>query len=218
MNENQIAPTRIRKRKNYFALSRSQKKKSKNLIKAEALNGLNRFCKSMGLKINEMKLGPVESEESENEIEIDISKFNLTNKYKKFVYLVMKDINNISKRKYKILRKLFSSHHITKLPSHQDVDKIQKDLNNYFTLNSNQFGYFVDPIQKIKFACKNFLHKNRKYSGEKFRIKLSADSVQISRKNIYLLNLTFTLLDDFKTCKSVYGHFILGNVFFYKHS
>ena len=205
--------SRIRKRKNYFDLSRAQKKKSKNLIIGEVLNGLNRYCNSMGLKVNEIKLGPDDTNEREEEFvpKLDISKVNITNQEKSYVYMVIKDFINLSSKKYKILRRLLDAHHIEKIPGYRRIYKIQKDLNNFFVLQKNDFGFFVDAAQKITFACSKFLQRNKDFKSKNIRIKLCADSVQISRKNINLLNFAFSIIDDTKFSKSVYGCFILGN-------
>jgi len=204
--------SKIRKRKNYFELKRSQKKKSKHLIIDEVLNGLNRYCNSMGLRVNEIKLGPDDTNELEEEFvpKLDISKVNISKQYKSYVYMVIKDFTNLSRKKYKIMRRLLDSHNIEKIPGYKRVNKIQKDLNDFFTLNKNEFGFYVEPAQKIKFACSKFIERHKQFREKKIRIKLCADSVTISRKNVNLLNFAFTIIDDSKFSTSVFGCFILG--------
>ena len=63
---------RIRKRKNFFKLSKSQKNKNKRLIRNEALGSINKLCKSMGLKINEIKLSPETTGDQDDELKISV--------------------------------------------------------------------------------------------------------------------------------------------------
>ena len=57
----------------------------------------------------------------------------------------------------------------------------------------------MNPSQKIKFICENFIKNNKNYSINKpIRIKLSADGTSISDTKINLVNFTFELLDDWK--------------------
>ena len=211
----------IRKRKNFFLLSKSKKKKNLKLIRDEAVNNLNEICKSMGLRINELKVGPEDENQINFKPKITLNKKNLTKDYKAYVWMMAKDFTNMSRKKYKIMRKLFSRNLDEKIPGYKRVEKIQSQLNEFFILKSNDYGYFNDPASKIKFVASKFLLKNDDFFTENqekiLKIKLSADSVTISRKNIKLLNFTFSLLDDVENCKSVFGHFSLGRFFCCNH-
>ena len=206
----------VRKRKNYFDLSFSQQKKNKKLIKDEAMKSLNDLCKSMGLRLNEIKISPDDEPSKEILPKISLAENNFSNDYKAFVWMKIKDSTNMSRKKYKIMRKLLIKNYMEKIPGHKRVYKIQNNLNKLFVLQSNNFGFFVDPGLKIKFVISKFLLKNYDFlqnsNTKQFKIKLSADSVTISRKNIKLLNFTFSLMDDYENCKSVFGHYILGSI------
>ena len=104
------------------------------------------------------------------------------------------------------------------------IKKCQKEMNNIFEIISTEFGYFVDPLQKITFVCKKFLNESQRriksektfknFQGDAFKIKLSADSTNISRNKTALLNFTFNLLDEKVKACSVNKIFILGIIKF----
>ena len=76
---------------------------------------------------------------------------------------------------------------------------MQNKLNNFFKVKYNNYGFYVDPLQKIQFVCQNFIRRNNNYSLDKpIRIKLSADGTSISGTKINLVNFTFELLDDYE--------------------
>ncbi len=202
----------IRKRKNYFSLSKSQKNKNKILIRNEAFGSISQICKSMGLKISEIKLSS-ETNLEEEELKISVSESNNTKSYKAYIWLIAKDMINMSRKKYKILRKLLKINDFDQLPSSKSVFKIQHKLNAFFRLEKNNYGYFVIPAEKIKFICTQFLKSNKEFKDKNsrtFRIKLSADTVILSKKSRRLLNFTFSLLDNEKTAMSVHGTYVLG--------
>ena len=113
-SNNSIFP-QIRKRKNYFSLSKSQKNKNKILIRNEALGSISQICKSMGLKISEIKLSS-ESNMDEEELKISVSENNYTKSYKAYIWLIAKDMLNMSRKKYKILRNLLKTNDFDQLP------------------------------------------------------------------------------------------------------
>ena len=76
---------KIRKRKNHFNLSRSQQKKNLKLIKQEALKNLTSLCKSMGLRINEIKIAPDVKPTEEVVPKINVARENFDNDYKAFI-------------------------------------------------------------------------------------------------------------------------------------
>lgn len=203
----------IRRRNNYFDLSKSQRNKNKILLKNEAMRGLKRLCKSMGLKINEIKFSAETMNDEEHDTKISVSENNFTDEYKAFIWMMAKDITNMSRKKYIILKKLFKKNDFDSIPGVKKVFEIQHKLNDLYTIEHNDFGYFLQPSEKIKFVCTKFLRRSEKFketNSRTFRIKLSADTVILSKKNRRLLNFTFNLLDDENTAMSVNGTFILG--------
>ena len=121
-----------------------------------------------------------------------------------------KDITNLSCRKYSLLISTLNKLNTNQMPGLKSVTKLQIKLNNFFKIQSNDYGFFVEPLDKIKYVCKKFLIKNPEFFRSKFRIKISADSTSISGTHINVLNFTFNLLDDVKTATSVFGSKILG--------
>ena len=210
----------IRKRKNFLTLSKSQKNKNKRLIRNEALGSIARLCRSMGLKINEIKLSPETAEDEDDDLKISVSESQYTKSYKAYIWMITKDMTNISRKKYKLMRKLLKLNDFDRLPSVKSVFKLQHKLNDFFTLDFNNFGYFVSPLEKIKFVCTKFLQSQthdaiKAKTLRSFKIKLSADTVILSKKSRRLLNFTFNLLDNAKTAMGVYGTHVLGKILKY---
>jgi hypothetical protein len=67
----------LRKRKNFFDCGNSQKIRNKNLIIMQT-EALSQFCKSIGLKIDEIILSPKIEEIDGSELKITILPKNIT--------------------------------------------------------------------------------------------------------------------------------------------
>ncbi len=91
--------------------------------------------------------------------------------------------------------------------------RTQHKINNFFNLISNESGFFIEPLKKIKYVCEKFLSNNPDFSETKFKIKISADGTNLSKKNVKLLNFTFCLLDDKANAMNVNGCYCLGIIF-----
>ena len=201
----------FRRRKNYTSCAQSQKTRFKNLIRLH-LDHLTQFCNSIGLKINEIILS--DNNYNNNQME-RVKKTVVENEMPKefiiFKCFTAKDLTNLSSRKYSLMKSTLKEIITLRMPGIKAVTKLQFKLNNFFEIQSNDNGFFVDPQNKIKYVCQKFLKRNPDFSGTKFRIKLSADSTSISRTHINVLNFTFNLLDDEVNSTSVFGEMILGN-------
>ena len=111
--------------------------------------------------------------------------------------MIGKDLTDMSNRKYRLLRKLLKSIYFGRVPGVKKVIEQQKKLDDSFTLhkNENEFGFFFEPSQKMKFVCEKFIERNAlneeiiKNLGTTFNVKLSADSVTISKKILKYLIL-----------------------------
>ena len=202
----------LRKRKYYMNCNTSQKRRNKEFI-ASHLNDLANFCSSLGLKIEEIILSPILSDNNNTDnTKITIIENFKTKESQAFECLKAKDKINMSGKKYTLLKSTLRESKTIRMPVIEAVNKMQLNLNNFFEIKSNNDGFFIDPARKIKFVCEKFVMKNPNFIKNKFKIKLSADSTSISRTNIHLLNVTFNLLDDVENCSSVFGSMILGNI------
>jgi hypothetical protein len=218
-------------KKKYLNCSRQCKYDKKQRIQAEMYtSGVTEFCNRMGLQIDQLVLRPLEARQEEQDEEIEegqeVDEFQLqrssiiisviekpiTNDQKSFKGLNLKDEINMSDRKYELLRSSLKEFNPISLPGIDSVKKLKYQLNHYFNVkeNENKKGFYVDPEKKIIFVCKKFLEKNNNFQKNKFRIKIAADSSNISSTHLTLLILAFSLLDDIKTATSVHGCYALG--------
>ena len=203
-----------KKRKNYFDCSQSHQKYYKKLIIESELTDLKRFCKRIGLHIDEIKMSP--HVKNRDKTKISISPRKISKDFTIYKWMEAKDVANISRQKYLALKETLSFLNFGQIPGRDAVFKYQHQLNGFFKLKTNDFGFFVNPAEKIRFVCEKFLFSNENHfdkGDNKFRIKLSADLTTLSRKNVKLLNFTFSLLNDEKNSMSVFGTYIFGKSF-----
>ena len=203
------------RRKNYLNCGPSQKNRFKNMIIAQ-LNQVALFCNSIGLKINELVLSDNINHSNTEKTKITVLENNNSQKYKVFKCVMAKDLTNMSCRKYSLMKSTLKELNTIQLPGIKQLAKLQFALNNFFKIKSNDDGFFVEPKEKIIYACQKFLKRNPSFSSTKLRIKLSADSTSISKTHINVLNFTFTIVVDVENATSVFGANILGKIFMKK--
>jgi hypothetical protein len=201
MEENKI----FRKRKNFFTCGKSQKISNKKLI-CQQTESLSDLSSTMGLKINEIILSPENSQQSLPKITILPVKISKKERIIKFV--IAKDIANISNLQYIAQRKALKG--VLQMPGIKKIIKVQHQLNKFFAIEGNIFGFYCLPEPKIRFVCEQFLLKNRDFTKQNFKIKLSVDSTTITSSNILLLNISFNLINDEANAMSVNGTYLLG--------
>ena len=208
-----------RRRRKYFECDSRNQRINRNRIR-NFLEGSNLeiFCQSIGLKVKEIQLVPIDidNQEEDNPTKIIVNQ-NLSNDFKIEQWMIAKDLTNMSRRKFRLWRQILQKIHFDNIPNWRDVEERHHEINELFPLKSNQKGFFLDPNQKFKYVCQKFLERNEEFreSGERnFKIKLSADGVTISKKNIKLLNFTFSLINDEWNCMGVYHTYILGKNFY----
>jgi hypothetical protein len=192
-------------KKNFFECSIRNQYKQKALILKKS-EELSEFCRSFGLKINELILAANDENPTRAKISIKVPR---DAKSVTFDYMKAKDLTNMSNHHYCQQRSQLLN--VQKMPGIKKILKLQYELNDFFEINNNNFGFFCSPEQKIKFVCEKFLDKKKSFSCTSFKIKLSIDSTSISKKNVILLNVSFNLMDDHESSSNVNGTFILGS-------
>ena len=76
-----------------------------------------------------------------------------------FKTLYAKDITNLSNIKYRQWRKILKEIDAQRLPGIKQIVTMQHELNNFFKIRKNNYGFFVNPIEKINLVCSSFLKK-----------------------------------------------------------
>ena len=210
--ENQILGPR--NLKNYFDCGITHKKVFQDKIN-RLINesDFKLFCNKIGLRIDEIRFTPNDFVERNISAKLTFVPFYLTKEMKVYKWMSLKDLINISCRKYEILKKYLKKNYLAAPPCLEFVRKKQLNLDNSFTLYQNDFGFFLCPKQKIQFACEKFLERNEEFvkSGiKRIKIRFCSDGVRLSKKHLTCLNFVFTILTDEKNCMSVFHTYILG--------
>jgi hypothetical protein len=196
-------------RKNYFNCARRNQFKQKALIVKKA-EEISEYVKAFGLKVNEMILSPNDEDPfTTAKTRITVNSSEIPERRITFNYLKAKDMAQLSDRNYCIQKKALSG--IQKIPGIQKIVNLQCQLNEFFDISENSFGFFCTPEQKITYVCEKFLMHKPKFLNFTFNIKLSIDSTSISKKNVTLLNVSFNLMDDPDFSNNVNGTFVLAS-------
>ena len=189
--------TEEKTRKNHFLCRISQQRRNKISI-AKRLSSVEEFCRNIGLRLDHIIITP-DNLEKHQDVKITVQNEKLTESFKTLQLLKAKDTANMSDLKYISFKNTLNEILPEKIPSMIKINKMQNKLNNFFKIKYNNYGFYVDPLQKIQFVCQNFIRRNNNYSLDKpIRIKLSADGTSISGTKINLVNFTFELLDDYE--------------------
>ena len=198
-----------KQRKNYFDCALRNRYKQKSAILKQTQE-ISQFCKSIGLKINEIILSPDDEDPFTIEkTKITVLSSEIPEERIIFSHLKAKDIAQISNRNYRLQRKALLG--IQMMPGIKKILKIQYKLDEFFEVKFNAFGYFCSPEQKFKYVCEKFLMSQPSFSRLNFKIKFNIDSTSISKKNVTLLNVSFNLMDDIDNSSNVNGTYILGS-------
>lgn len=211
----------VRLRKNYFDSQKSQQRRHKESL-IRKLEEAQDYARQIGLEITQLILRnqPLRSS-SRSKIDIIVHKTSAENESivktidkqkKEFKCLVFKDKTFISNLKYRLSRRILD---FADMPSLKKVIELKEKIDKLVELRPiNHYGVFVNVKQKITFACKFFLKKMRifesNYNVEKFIIKISCDGTIITKSKVNILNVSFTIINDKKSCKTAFGNFILG--------
>jgi hypothetical protein len=202
-----------RRKKDYYDCSISTKRLLRGKINfLIAQSDLKRFIEKIGLRIQEIKFGPNDAFQRQNLHKLTILPMNVNEDMKVYSWMAVKELTNMSERKYILIRKFLLKNCIEKIPSLERLSTLSRSIDNSFIIYPNDYGFFLDPSQKIKFVCEKFLERNEDFSNRKFKIRFCADGVTINKKHLQCLNLAFTLLDDEKNCKNVNHTYILGKL------
>jgi len=211
------------RRRFHFDVCKSQQSKNRKAL-FEKMNELEQFSDKIGLKIDQVILSPLNNLRPRTKSKLTILQNEITKRNKTFIWMKIKDQTNLSDKKYKICCKMSKEVNPIKMPSLFLLKQMQKNLNNFFKIqiiNYNSVlrddfpkerGAYVDPVHKINFVCQKFIRENEDFNENIIRIRLSADSTQISKRKKKVLNFTFDLMDDLKNISSVSSIYILGNI------
>ncbi len=171
-------------------------KRAERMKFRKKLNQFNNYLRTYGLNLKSVEID--DNVENEEGFKLQISEkaddLNLAALCQK-----ARDSANISEKSYKELRKKLLP--LCRLVNLSKCNKYKSQLNNIWPVDNNSMGsYILDPVQKIKFVCNNFLNrlKSEQYDLKinKFNILLCGDGIQLSKTHINVINFCFSLIDE----------------------
>ena len=143
-----------KQRKNYFDCALRNRYKQKSAILKQTQE-TSQFCKSIGLKINEIILSPDDEDPFKIEkTKITVLSSEIPEERIIFSHLKAKDIAQISNRNYRLQRKALLG--IQMMPGIKKILKIQYKLDEFFEVKSNTFGFFIPRSKNLNMFVKNF--------------------------------------------------------------
>lgn len=194
----------------YFQLSEAAQKKIKKKIKQQ-IEILNTNIEGYGIMIEEIKIVRFDREnELEKKISIIIFDDLGTINIDVANALFLKDKYLISDIKYNIIRNKLKAD----IPSLKRIKRKRKELNIEFIYRFPNLGKscFTDIKVKIQQHLIKYLTGLSDFTIQqrpKLRIKFSADGTNIG-KNLKLVNFVFTIPNDSKMAKGVFGNITIG--------
>ena len=203
-------PVNLRKRKRHFELSREGRRLNKVKIR-EMLVNFNSYLKNMGLQLKSIE---IEKQNTDKDVDFEMiflgksESRNTKSQVQLMDALKAVDSSNMSQRNYKGFKKTLS---LNCMPSLYNLTRFKKRLNQFFELQSNDYGNFVNARQKIDYVLKKIYKRDPSLvKNNTFMLKFSGDGTNITKTSVQLLNFTFTVLNEKEICKTSAGNYILG--------
>jgi len=208
----------IRRRKAHFEVGPACRRRNKIEI-LKKLSDFNEFLGSLGLGLSSKtpilieKKGGLSRDNAD--FKIKISNTQDETPHSQSESYVLKTLNAvestyISERNYKKLRTDLELQET--LPSLYKLKSMKTNFQHFFELDNNEFGYFLKyPLKKVEFVLKKiFEHNPKVFENDTIYIKLTGDGQVLTNAKVEVNNITFTVINDTKRCKTSVGNYILG--------
>ncbi len=121
--------------------------------------------------------------------------------------LSIKDLHNISDVTYHAFRRDLNLEHY--IPNIHLVKEERKRMNATYPITLNLFGYFNDIEYKIRSVLSRVIERLGDIRNDTFILKFTGDGTNIGRQ-LFINNLTFSIINDHHYCKTSVGTYILG--------
>lgn len=191
-----------RKRKNFFETQKKQKKRvTEDII--ESMSQTDKFCKSVGLKIQNTILVPLKDCNENEKIVLSIESKEKVNDYvNKSVYI--KDQKNVSNDTWQSFITFLG----TELPPLNQIISKKVHLNSLIAIHENSKGVYVDVKGKLENILKNLegdIHPKK----DKIHVKFAGDTTNVSKTSKFL-NITACILDEGTKALTSKGNYVIG--------
>lgn len=131
-----------------------------------------------------------------------------------FLFCKARSLSMISRRKYLSFRKETQ----IEMSSIYKIRKVERNINEIFNFESNKYGYYINPAEKLNYILKQTLKimetKNEVLKDDTFIVKFAGDGTNLTRSRLQVLNFTVTVIDSKSTAMSIKGNHILGKEIF----
>jgi hypothetical protein len=186
----------------------SHSKKSKLDNKLDTFfSGLNNDLQKINLKVDSVQMSSNPQAGILNKCSIQISKETINQTFNIDEVLYWKDKALISDKSYELWYRINKE----RIHSTYSLKKYRRYLNKkckLFQIGKN--ALFYDVKKMIQLHLYKFIDDNLNFN-EDFMLKISADATNIGVVN-KITNITFTIINDSKSCMSASGNFTLGIV------
>ena len=86
-------------------------------------------------------------------------------------------------------------------------------LNNFFRIENNKYGFYLaDHFHKLSLFLTKYLENNFLNNFDTIRIKIASDVTNVTKTKIKILNITATIINDFKNAVASRGNLSLGKL------
>ena len=210
-------------RRNYFEVQKNQQYRNRETLRSKLVDA-QCFAEQIGLEITQINVRKKTARNTTRR-PVDVIVINrqvedeeIAKRKKILKCLVFKDKTCVSNMKYKMTRSILD---FVEMPGVNEILVLKNKIDDLTELRpTTTYGVYTNVLQKITTACQFFLRKERKtdanYNVDSFTIKISCDGTIITRSKVNLLNVSFTIINDKKTCKTAFGNFILGGFKFFE--
>ena len=200
----------LKKRKKFFSLSRRQRDRVKGELYQLFLK-ISCVLQSYGLEFNQIELNEsnqnspsmLQDHNAENYIKkkITIERWRTTTNLSKSELSLIgqraKDRNNLSDRVYSRFTADMNTISKNKLPTLYRINTFKQKMNKFYTIHRNIFGFFVEPIEKIRFVLSKVFEKlHSNIENDTFNLHLSGDGMAITKTHLNCLCFTFKVLNE----------------------
>jgi hypothetical protein len=189
---------------NFFDLQERQRFEVRRRIRKNFETSVA-FLKTYGLQIDKVSIVASDCLDCDDfKIDIQDENRSMTQLQE---YLYLKDMTNMSDYMYETINSRFAHD----WPKISQIKNFRKSLNKDLEKNifSNTKGFYLSVEDWIRKKIRFFKDTHKNKSHHRFNFKISADSTVVSR-NLKVLNVTLTLINDWKNCTSQHGHQIIG--------
>lgn len=204
---------KIKIRKKYFSHSRHGQYRYFKLLFSK-LEQIAKFAFTIGLRLLPVTFCSISREDvpfKKQDLKINNNDNNESILFKSMKSM---DVSLLSFNRYQLFRSISG----IGLATVYGIQRMRNIINSIISLKKNDFGFYFEPKEKIRYVLskkiKDLKSLNLLPPDNTFTIKFCGDGTNLGKKNVKIVNLCFTIIED-ETATSVNGTFVLGILFIF---